>query len=218
MAFDLNTGALKWKCEGDAPSAGSPVVAKLQGVEQLVAVGSQTLVGVSLTDGKQLWNMPYPAKRINCATPLVDGDRIFLTGEDLGLSAVKIGMESNAFSATLMWTNKSLPGRFTTPLLRDGKLYGYAGQFYCADALTGATVWKSTTAAAGGNGASLLDAGSVLMGLTVKGDMVAYKPSDTEYSELARYKVADKEAWAHPIVAGRRLFVRDEDSVALWTE
>ena len=33
----------------------------------------------------------------------------------------------------------------------------------------------------------------------------------------AHFKVADRETWAHPVVSGNRVFVRDRESVALWT-
>jgi len=34
---------------------------------------------------------------------------------------------------------------------------------------------------------------------------------------LARFKVSDKQTYAHPVVAGNRLFIKDQDSVTLWT-
>ena len=63
----------------------------------------------------------------------------------------------------------------------------------------------------------MLDAGSVILALTGDSELIAFKPSDKEYTELARIKVASTELWAHPVVAGKRVFVRDLDSVTLWT-
>ncbi len=37
------------------------------------------------------------------------------------------------------------------------------------------------------------------------------------YTEIAKYKVADTPVYAHPVVAGNRVFVEDQDSVTLWT-
>jgi hypothetical protein len=36
------------------------------------------------------------------------------------------------------------------------------------------------------------------------------------YTELARIKVAGSQTYAYPIVSGKRLFVKDQDSVTLW--
>ena len=44
-----------------------------------------------------------------------------------------------------------------------------------------------------------------------------FKPSKDGYEEVAKYKVADSPTWAYPIVDGKRVFVKDRDSMALWT-
>ena len=56
-----------------------------------------------------------------------------------------------------------------------------------------------------------------MLGLGVKGELIAFKAEATQYTELAKYKVADTDTWAHPIVTGNRVFVRDKESVAMWT-
>ena len=94
-------------------------------------------------------------------------------------------------------------------------LYGYNGHLFCANAQTGATVWEDATNR--GNSAALVDVGPVMLALTVNSELAVFKPSDKEYSELAKFKVADTETWAHPVADGNRVFVRDRESVALWT-
>jgi hypothetical protein len=37
-----------------------------------------------------------------------------------------------------------------------------------------------------------------------------------QYTELAKVRVADLPTYAHPVVAGNRVFVRDEKTVSLW--
>jgi outer membrane protein assembly factor BamB len=66
-------------------------------------------------------------------------------------------------------------------------------------------------------GAAIVDAGSCLIALTVNGELSFYLPSDKQYIELARYKVGDPEIWGHPIIAGKSIFVRDKESITLWT-
>jgi len=68
----------------------------------------------------------------------------------------------------------------------------------------------------GGCGA-ILDAGSVLFALTSDKELVVFKPSDKAFTEVAKYKVADTPIWAAPIVSGNRVFVKDKDSLTLWT-
>ncbi len=44
-----------------------------------------------------------------------------------------------------------------------------------------------------------------------------FKPDPKEYAEIARYKVASTPVYAHPVIAGNRVFVKDQDSLALWS-
>ena len=46
---------------------------------------------------------------------------------------------------------------------------------------------------------------------------IVFKPDGKAYSEIAKYKVAEKAIYAHPVISDNHIFVRDEDSVAMWT-
>lgn len=70
----------------------------------------------------------------------------------------------------------------------------------------------------GGQGyGSIVDAGSVLMALTPGGELVVFEPNAAEFKMLAKYRVASGQTHAYPVVSGNRIFVKDGDSVALWT-
>jgi outer membrane protein assembly factor BamB len=70
----------------------------------------------------------------------------------------------------------------------------------------------------GGTGyGSVVDAGSVLFGLTSNGKLVVYEPSYKEYKELATYQVANGQVYAYPIISGKRIFTADQTTVTLWT-
>ncbi len=216
IAFNLASGEPKWKTDTEAPSSSSPVIATLAGTKQIVTIGAKSLMGLNLADGKPLWNMPFEASRGNCVTPAFDGANVIITGEKKGVICAKIEAHDKTFTATPIWTNMPQVSRMTSLVVRDGLAFGFNGQFLCANAQTGEALWTAN-AAAGGTYASVLDCGTVLLGQTLKGDLVAFKPSNKEYIELARYKVADKEVWAHPVVSGKRIFIRDTETVTLWT-
>lgn len=214
IAFDLASGEPKWQWNGDGPGFSSPVVMTVQGTKQLVTLSAKSVVGLSLAGGKLLWQVPFEAAQGNNATPIVDGQRVIYTGQGKGLFALKIEAKGDSFAATPIWTNTQLGARFTTPVLHNRLVIGYTGHFFCADAQTGATLWTDTTNR--GNSAALVDAGSVIFAVTVNSELVAFSPSDKAYTEFLRCKVAESETWAHPVMAGDRVFVRDRDSVTLW--
>ena len=70
----------------------------------------------------------------------------------------------------------------------------------------------------GGSGyGSIVAAGDVLFSLTPAGTLVVFQASDKEFKKLASYKVASGGTYAYPIVSGNRIFVKEKDSVTLWT-
>lgn len=64
---------------------------------------------------------------------------------------------------------------------------------------------------------SIVDAGSVLLALTPSSELIAFAPGDKAYSELARIKVSGSPTYAYPVVSGNRIFIKDQDSLALCT-
>ncbi|MGC8991572.1 MAG: PQQ-binding-like beta-propeller repeat protein, partial [Verrucomicrobiia bacterium] len=184
-----------------------------------VAMTAKKLVGVRLTDGKLLWETPFvPQQRAyNAATPIVDSDTVCFAGAGRGTKAIKIEKSGDGFSVKELWTNPDCSVQFNTPVLKGGRLYGIAqnGSIFCIDAKEGKTLW---TAQFGGRDfGSVVDAGNVLFAMTPQSELTAFEPSDREYKKLASYKVAQTDVYAHPVIAGNSLFIKDQDSLALWT-
>lgn len=219
VAFDLADGTAKWKFAGGAPAPSSPVLMTADGVRQLVTITDKHLIGVSLADRSLLWQVPFKARPVNSTTPVIAGQTVIVTGWEVGTLAIRIARQGSGFTAEQVWTNTNVlaGGAFTTPVLRDGLLFGYStnAKFVCLNAETGQVLWADTFAH--GHTAAIVDAGSCLIALALNGDLCVYEPTDKQYMELARYKVGEPEFWAHPIVAGKRIFIRDKDSVTLWT-
>ena len=69
----------------------------------------------------------------------------------------------------------------------------------------------------GGGFGSIVDAGSVLMALTPSEQLIVFEPSAKEFKQVASYKVANSPTHAYPVVSGNRIYVKDKDSVILWT-
>jgi outer membrane protein assembly factor BamB len=218
VAYDLNSGDQKWKWTGDGPGYGAPALMTVGGTRQIVTLTDKLVVGVSLADGKLLWQIPYPIlpRGYNAATPIVDGTTLYIAGQGRGTKAVQIAKEGDAFAVKDLWANTALGVQFNTPVLKNGYLYGISdrGNYFCINAKTGETAWTDTERH--GNFGSILDAGSVLIGLTQDGTMLVYQPNEKAFTSIASIKVGETQTYAHPILAGNRIFVRDQDSLILW--
>ena len=220
MAFDLATGDPKWKWAGEAPMYASPVVLTADGVKQIVTLSEKSVVGLGAADGKLLWQIPFVPQGMayNAATPIVDGQTVIFAGSGRGTKAVRIEKQGDGFAAKELWSNDQVAPQFNSPVLKDGLLFGLTdkGNLFCLNAKTGQTAWTDATRR-GGAFAAVLDAGSVLLALPSNSELLVFKSGDKQYDEVARIKVADSATYAHPVVAGNRIFVRDQETVTLWT-
>jgi len=221
IAYDLATGDEKWRWGGEGPEYASPALLTVDGTKQLVTLAAKSVVGIGLADGKLLWQRPFVPQGMtyNAATPIVDGQTVIYTGSGRGAKAVKIEKQGDGFEAKELWSNPDLGPQFNTPVLKDGLLFGLSnrGNLYCINAQTGQTAWTDTTPRDKSGFGAIVDVGSCLLALPSSAELLVFKPSDKQYEELAKIKVAATAVYAHPVVAGNRIFVRDQDAVTLWT-
>jgi outer membrane protein assembly factor BamB len=246
VAYDLATGDQKWK-EADLPTSyASPTLMPAGDTKLVIAQVSDGIVALDAASGKKVWEMFYEqsgGSRYKAATPIVSGDTLIYS--DGPARAVKLSKEGDKFVATKLWSNEDSRVEYNTPVLKGDLLFGLTGrsELFCVDTKTGKTLWSKAIAPTpagappagapsggfkgkgkgrgmgGGQGGygSVVDAGSVLFALTPSSQLVVYEPSATEFKQLASYKVADKATHAYPIIAGNRIYVKDADSVTLWT-
>jgi hypothetical protein len=106
----------------------------------------------------------------------------------------------------------------SSPVVAGDLLFGFSerkrGQFFCLKPGDGATVWASEGRQ--GDSAAIVAAGSVLLILTPDGDLTVARQSDKAFEPLRKYSVADSPAWAHPVVLGRGILIKDATVLALW--
>jgi outer membrane protein assembly factor BamB len=169
-AFDAATGDVKWKGPTGAPY-GSPALLTVAGTKQIVTPTSNQLVGVSLADGKVLWQVKLPGSGYNpnYGTPIIDSQTVIYCAPAKGGAgtsmALKIDKDGDGFKATEQW--KSTAGyQYNTPVLKDGLLFGLSAEktFFCMDAQTGKVLWTDETPR--GEAGGVLSAGSVIVALT----------------------------------------------------
>ena len=220
MAFDLATGNVKWKWDAEGPGYASPVAATIGDVKQIVTLTEKSVVGVALADGKLLWQVAFAPQGMayNAATPIVNGQTVIFTGQGRGTKAVKIEKSGDVFTPKELWS-VSPAVQFSSPVLKDGLLFAVSatGNLFCVNAETGVPSWTDKAKLGRGGYGAMLDAGSVILALPDNSELVVFKPSDKQYEELARIKVADTPTYAYPVIAGQKLLVKDRDALTLWT-
>ncbi len=219
VALDLATGNEKWKWEGDGPSYSSPSVMVMDGKKQIIVQTEKNLVALSLTDGKLLWQIPTPVQQrfYNAPSPYINGQIIYFTGQGSGIKAIQVSKEGDKFVTKELWSNPDIGAKWNTPVLKDGFLFGFTDQrrIYCVNAATGATAWYDS--AVNSDFATIVDCGSVLMGLPSTSNLIVFKPDTKSYQEVARYKVSETPVYSFPLIAGNDIYVKDAESLTLYS-
>jgi outer membrane protein assembly factor BamB len=190
------------------------------GTKLLAALTDKNLVLIGVADGKLLWESPFVPERraYNAATPLVEGQTVIFTGAGRGTKAYRVEKQGEQFTMNELWTNPDVAVQYNSPVLKGGSIFGLSqgGDLFCLNARDGKTAWTSSTGERGGFG-TIVAASDVLMFLGPKAELVVFAADPGEYKPLATYKVADAETYAYPVVAGNRIYIKDQDSLALWT-
>lgn len=220
IAYDLATGNEKWRWDGEGPDYGSPVLLTVAGTKQIVTPTEKSIVGIGLADGKLLWQLPFvpPGRAYNAATPIVDGQTVIITGAGRGTKAVKVEKQGSGFVTKELWSVPKLAPQFSTPVLKNDLLFGLSdrNKLYCINVRSGQTAWTDATARGSRGFGAIVDAGSCLVVLANDSELIVFKPDGGAYSEIARYKVAETPTYAHPVISGNRVFIKDQDSLTLW--
>jgi outer membrane protein assembly factor BamB len=215
VAWDLNTGNEKWKWSGEGPSYSSPSVMTFDGKKQLILFTEKNLIAISLADGKLLWQLPTTVQQrfYNCVSPYIDGQTIYLTGQGTGMKAIKVEKSGNEFVTKELWSNPDVGAKCNTPILKDGFLYGFTDQkrIYCLNALTGKTAWIDNVV--NSDFSTIVDCGSVLIGLTSTDNLIILKPDPAGYSEIKKYKVSETAIYTYPVVAGDKIYIKDAETL-----
>jgi outer membrane protein assembly factor BamB len=220
-ALDPATGDEKWSLPGHGPGYASPVAfGTVTGARHFATMTDKAFVGVDIATGKQLWQIPFPDDwNENIVTPVFAGDIVIVSGVRKGTFGYRLEVVGSTWTPRQVWHNPDVPMYMSTPVADGDYVYGFSnrrkGQIVCLDRRTGAVKW-ATEGRAGMN-AVLQSAGPNLLVLTTEGELIVAPRSPEKFAELRRYKVADGQTWAHPVVLGSRVLVRDAGSVAVWS-
>jgi outer membrane protein assembly factor BamB len=215
IAYDLNSGNEKWKWAGEGPSYSSPSVMTIDGKKLLIVITEKNIMALGLTDGKQLWQIATPVQQrfYNCVSPYIDGQNIYLSGQGTGTKAIRVEKSGNEYVTKELWSNTEVGAKWNTPVLKDGLLYGFTDQkrIYCLNAATGQTAWMDNTV--NSDFSTIVDCGSVIIGLTSTDNLLVLKPDGKAYSEIVKYKVSDTPIYAYPVISGNNIYIKDAETL-----
>ena len=217
-ALDKMTGDTVWQSQGfSEPSAYcSPDVFDIGGNRVIVTMTAKSVVGLDAASGKVLWTHPHETDYdIHAVTPVfADGMLYYSAGYGSGGGMLEVSADGS--SVTPKWTDKKLDCQHHGVVLLDGYIYatGHKGKaLVCLELKTGKVMWETR---------------DVSQGVTVYADGMLYvyegpkkgivslvkaQPSGFERTGSFAVTEGDDKHWAHPTIAGGRLYVRHGDAL-----
>ena len=222
VALDKATGKTIWKSKvPDNPGAAyaSVIAFDFEGQRQYVQLTARTLVGVAAADGKFLWRYDRPANRtgINCSTPVYHDGTVFASSAyGAGGGLVKLVKNGDGVKAEEVYSTRSMENHHGGMIVLDGRLYGAhggngGGNIVCLDFKTGKVLWDERSVE---KGSVAFADGRLYYRTENTGNVLLIEPNAKEYVERGRFKQPDRSrspAWAHPVIANGKLFIRDQD-------
>lgn len=222
-ALNKNNGEEIWKSmspSGDVAAYSSAIAVEVGGVRQYVQFVSGGVIGVDARTGKYLWRFDKTKDQsANIPTPVFHDNCVFTSTSrnGSGLNRIKVNGEQVTSEEVYYNTTKfnSIGG-----VVRIGDyLYGSnaKGELVCVDFKTGQEKWHHASAGQ----ASLCYADGMLyvrgqggsgFGKESPPKVALVEASPESYKEKGMFEQpnhGDKPAWAHPVIANGRLYLRD---------
>jgi outer membrane protein assembly factor BamB len=151
-AFDKYRGTLKWLADDPwGRGYATPLVAPMHGQRVLfVFAGDKSdppvggLLGLDPESGRTHFRFPWRSPRVfsvNASTPVVSDNRVFISSSyDVFGAMVEVRSDLTHAQA---YTTRAYASHWTTPILRDGYLYGFFNNLLvCMEWESGKQVWK----------------------------------------------------------------------------
>jgi outer membrane protein assembly factor BamB len=216
-ALDKVSGKTVWTSKELSDEAGyaSVVAGDVQGVRTLMTLTSAAGVGVRASDGKLMWRYPRVANgTANIATPVFHDNKVFYTS-NYGVGGALLGLTAQAGSvqSSEIYFTREMQNHHGGVVLVNGYLYGFNNSILAAlEFATGKLMWRHRSVGKG----SLIYADGHLVILSEDNVVGLAEATPSAYKEKGRFAIADQgwPSWAHPVVAGGRLFIRNQGTLA----
>jgi outer membrane protein assembly factor BamB len=211
VALNKSDGSLIWKSQSDRAGYSSAIPLTLNGLTQVVFFTGRRAVGLDANDGRLLWEYAKPSNRTaNAATPIARGNRVFISSDyGTGGGVVEIKPDNTAQE---IWFSNDMRNHHSSSVLIGDHLYGFSGSILTAMKFdTGEIAWRDRSVGKG----SLIFADGHLYCFSENGVVGLVEASPAGYKEKGRFRIQQESlpTWTHPVVAGGRLYLRDQDTI-----
>jgi outer membrane protein assembly factor BamB len=216
-AFHKRSGVLVWQALDDPMGFSSPLMTTAARVRQLLVFTNSALVSLSPSDGAINWRFAWETTGgFNIATPIAFDNYVFISSAyGKGCALVEISRNADgSLGAKSVYEHNRMRNYFSSSVRYGEHIYGFDNNdLACMDVRTGVILWR-LRGDRGFKKGSLLIADGRLIVMDESGKLVLADAAPEGYRERASFQVSQNKCWTVPVLAGGRLYIRDESH--LW--
>ena len=234
VALDKLTGSVIWKCSipggaGNGAGYSSPVASEGGGIHQYVQMMGAGVgcIGVDARNGKLLWKYPRVANgTATIPTPIVKDNFVFCSsGYQTGAALLELKPAGNGVEAREVYflNSNQLQNHHGGLVLVGDYVYGGHGHNQgfpiCVELKTGKIKWGGKRGPGSGS-AAVVYADKQLYFRYEDGLMALISANPKRYKLEGKFKIPEvpggEKSWAHPVVLGGKLYLREQDSLVVY--
>lgn len=232
VAFNKLDGKEVWRALKDPIQYSAPIVVKQAGQDVVICWTGDSVSGLAPLTGKTLWSVPFPRKKmpIGVATPVVSGDRLFVTSFYDGSHMLRL--KQDVPGAEVLWKRvgdselqtDALHSIISTPLFVGDYIYGVDsyGELRCLKAENGDRVWENLTATPKSRWSTIhfVPNGDRTWMFNERGELIIGELSPQGFREISRANLLEPTreqlnqrggvCWSHPAFANGHVFARND--------
>lgn len=222
VCLDKNDGKLIW-ANTDIPGVegySSAVVFDYGDNKHITGSSSNCYYGVDAATGRLLWKVDFENQQgLNLTDAIAKDGYVFITsGYGKGSMLFRLKASGDKFVPETVWQSGLMDNHHGGVILHNDYLYGSGSNsrgWFCLEFFTGKQIWNNTR----GKGAITYADGMLYLLDERSGSMKLVKATPDSYESAGEFNVpsgGQSMYWAHPVVCGKRLYVRHWDKVFVY--
>jgi outer membrane protein assembly factor BamB len=216
VAFNQESGNVKWKALSFKNSFSSPRIVEIAGEQQLVVFMTKELIGVDPDNGELRWRYPHANQwGHNITMPAVrGGDTIFLSAPQIGARGLRLARDGEEIAVEEIWSSRRVQFYHASSVLIGDWVYGSTGMMTPAfmtavNIRTGEVGWRERGFAK----ANCVEADGKLVILDEDGMLYLASATPEKLVLHAKTQLLEAVAWTVPTIVGKTMYVRDNKQI-----
>lgn len=216
-ALNRDTGETIWQTKSLSQQSAccSARVINHAGKRQIVTMLADRVVSVDPQTGDLLWDAEHRhGAGVQPNPPLYSNGMVYISS-GMGAGGEMMEIADDSKNVTSKWKDRTLDCQMQGTVLVDGYIYGAAQSgengFVCLELKTGKVMWNESSIRQG----IVVCADGMLYIYDGDGNVHLVKPNPGAFEPVGKLTVTKgtDEHWAHPTIAGGRLYIRHGDAL-----